>query len=528
MFAAFLDARELHSLGASSLAPELKLLQKVQQGLFAFARLCSVYSMNDCFNSLCITLAKSLTAFLADAFNDRDGFTPAASFGRDRRAQTVAVTLFRLVQEYGDVHLLEGWANVLHCILWLRQMDVLPASLLEMEDFRDAAGGPLDSLRRDKKSAGQQPAASSSQPEGYGSRLSYLVSFFLSEDDGPRLSSPASAAVDAQWAQEARAVIASCNIDGIFSASKYFRPASLTCLLRALLQVSASATHPASSSILIFSPHVLNEEAAVFCLERFSDVIEKNQTRLSDAQLKLWPTLYEHLFSAITHAPPEPTFYIERLVVNILRFSVRLLHTSDPAVTSHCIQLLSVLLALSPPTLLKLGSRIVAGLHIFLQTQGDAVKERKSWEIIGRLLLTFRAEKRGGVAASAWAAFILCIDNWTSVDTFPLFLHFLYQFADQTDSRTAAEAKGVVTPAMVLDCAIRLHNRIGSAAMEAELTALPEGSAREKARVDLWLSSVQQICISCRDRSAARPRSRSSHAAPNLSAHPSSGLFVLF
>ena len=519
MSATYLDTRELHSHGSSADAPEHKLLHKVQQGFYAFGRICAVYTLNDCFNSLIITLAKSLTSFMLEALNDPSGFSPPAAFGRDRRAQMVAVTLFRLVSDYGEAHLLEGWTNVLHCILWLRQLDLLPPALLEMEDFRDAGGGPLPSLRRPPPPT---PSPSNQPGNGYSSKLSYLVSFFLSEDDGPaRSSTPASAGADAQWAAEGRDVIAGCRIDAVFAASKFFRPASLSCLLRSLLQVSSFATQP-TSTLSLFSPTVLNEEAAVFALERFSEVIERNQTRLADPTLKLWSTLYDHFFSAITHAPVEPTYYIERLVVNVLRFSVRLLHTSDPSVTSHCIQLLSLLLALSPPTLHSLASRIVAGLSIFLQTQGEALKDRKSWEIIGRLLLTFRGERQGGVAASAFATFVLCIDNYTTLDTFPTFLSILYQWtsppptprgrkaqrgggagggggaADITAQSTADQ--GAITPRLVLDSAMRLHSKIASPSVETGLLSLGEGSsAREKARVDLWLSSIQQLCISCKD-----------------------------
>ena len=150
MFAAYLENRELHTLGGSSSAPEHKLLQKVQQGVFAFARICSVYALHDCFNSLVIQLARSLALFLHDCLHDAT-YSPAAAFGRDRRAQMVCVTLFKLVEEYGEVGLLEGWTNVLHCLLWLRVVDVLPDSVMELEDFRDANGGPLPSLKRDSQ-----------------------------------------------------------------------------------------------------------------------------------------------------------------------------------------------------------------------------------------------------------------------------------------------------------------------------------------------------------------------------------------
>ena len=330
------------------------------------------------------------------------------------------------------------------------------------------------------------PTARGGQQGGGYSKLSYLVSFFLSEDEGPARSASASAAADAQWAQEGRDVIASCSVESLFVSSKFFRPASLSCLLRSLLQVSSFATQP-SSLLSLFSPVVLHEEAAVFCLERFSEVIERNQTRLSDPALKLWSTLYDHFFSAITHAPPEPTYYIERLVVNLLRFSVRLLHTSDPSVTSHCIQLLSLLLALSPSTLHVLASRIVAGLQIFLQTQGEALKDRKSWEIIGRLLLTFRGESQQGLASTAFATFMLCLDNFVTLNTFPVFLAFLYQWTSPVERRAksphAAAVNGVddraaVSPRLVLDGALKLHQKIATPAVGGRAVAPGGGQQR--------------------------------------------------
>lgn len=309
-------------------------------------------------------------------------------------------------------------------------------------------------------------------------------------------------------------VIASCKLDSLFASSKYFRPASLTCLLRALLLVSSFATQP-SSNTSIFSPLTLSEEAAVLCLELLATVIEKNQQRLADPTLKLWPTLYDHLYSAVTHAPPEPTYYIERLVVNILRFSVRLFHGNDPSSASHCIQLLSLLLALSHSTLHALGSRVVAGLHIFIQTRGDGLLDNKSWEVLGRLLLSYRADSDQSVVSAAFSTWQLCIDNYVSVESFPLFLSLLYQWIGQAaadnSSRKAYASRqqqksqrdgSAVAARQVLDSAVRLHGKLASPAIEQGLAVLAEGSAREKVRVDLWLSSVQQLCIACKDQRA--------------------------
>ena len=249
----------------------------------------------------------------------------------------------------------------------------------------------------------------------------------------------------------------------------------------------------------------------MLCLELLATVIEKNQQRLADPVLKLWPTLYDHLYLAVTHAPPEPTFYIERLVVNVLRFSVRLFHGSDPTSASHCIQLLSLLLALSHSTLHILGSRVVAGLQIFIQTRGDALLDNKSWEILGWLLLTYRADADQSVVTAAFGTWLLCIDNYVSVDSFGLFLSLLFQWMGQGDAdnkrplskqQHSTQRDSGVPPRQVLDAAVRLHSKLACPALEQGLAALPEGSAREKTRVDLWLSSAQQLCIACKDHRA--------------------------
>ena len=328
------------------------------------------------------------------------------------------------------------------------------------------------------------------------------------DDDAPR-PSPSTAAADTQWAAEGKQVIAACKLETLFASSKYFRPASLTCLLRALLLVSSFATQPLSNTS-IFSPLTLSEDAAVLCLELLATVVEKNQQRLADPTLKLWPTLYDHLYSAVTHAPPEPTFYIERLVVNILRFSVRLFHGSDSSSAVHCIQLLSLLLVLSQSTLHVLGSRVVAGLQIFVQTRGDVLLDTASWEVLARLLLTYRTDSDQSVVMAAFGTWLLCLDNYVSVDTFGLFLSMLYQWMRQgvADSSTKArpsrqqqndQTESGVPPRQVLVAAIRLHAKLASPSIEQTLAVLPEGSAREKTRVDLWLSSVQQLCIACQD-----------------------------
>ena len=104
---------------------------------------------------------------------------------------------------------------------------------------------------------------------------------------------------------------------------------------------------------------------------------------------------------------------------------------------------------------------------------------------------------------------MLCVDNYTTVDTFPVFLSFLYQWtsphplprAPRTAARPNAplpspRAPQPVTLRMVLEGAMKLHSKLSSPAVEAGLTSASDSpSGREKLRVDLWLASIQQLCV---------------------------------
>ena len=55
------------------------------------------------------------------------------------KAQLAARTMFSLAYRHGDI-LREGWKNILECILQLFRAKMLPASMVEVEDFVDQSG----------------------------------------------------------------------------------------------------------------------------------------------------------------------------------------------------------------------------------------------------------------------------------------------------------------------------------------------------------------------------------------------------
>jgi len=63
-------------------------------------------------------------------------------------------------------------------------------------------------------------------------------------------------------------------------------------------------------------------KAAIFCLERLTDIVERNMNRLEI----IWPLVKKHFEDIISNPQfTHPTYYTERAVVNLLRICVMLL-----------------------------------------------------------------------------------------------------------------------------------------------------------------------------------------------------------
>ena len=60
-------------------------------------------------------------------------------FGGNLKALMATKTVFTLAHRHGDI-LHDGWKNILDCLLWLFKCQLLPNSLMEVEDFVENNG----------------------------------------------------------------------------------------------------------------------------------------------------------------------------------------------------------------------------------------------------------------------------------------------------------------------------------------------------------------------------------------------------
>lgn len=229
----------------------------------------------------------------------------------------------------------------------------------------------------------------------------------------------------------------------------------------------------------------------------------------------------------------ECTFYIERLVVNLLRFSVRLVYSKET--TSQLIQLLSLLLHLSPSTFHRLGQRIIAGVSLFIQTHGESIGRTEEWVCVLKILEQFKHHTTA--AHAAFQTFTYVVENHCTKETFVPLLNALTAYSQiatssptvngstiavgvnvpSTSSSPSSDVWLPVAPEAVLALLLRLHSKlctmtppdpVALPTSQQEMVTLTPEQARylnphvaakrqlefDRQRTDLWLASVQNFC----------------------------------
>jgi hypothetical protein len=383
LFMSCLSARELFQLPGGQ---ESKVIQKIKKGITVFARVCTVYGMSDVFNNLVIAMCKCLSADLEEICAEAKDEAAAAAFAKTRRAQILAGVIFHLVVQYGDSHLADGWTNVVKLILRLRLMSLLPPSLIAMADFTNAKNEDLPSLRQAAVETSPKPSGGA----GVSGLFKSALSIFYAQED--RAAKSDAGAEEQNWCKIGRDAVENCLIGDLLSRSRHYQPSSLSYLVNNLIVVSTYGFRPTvdPSSLDTFDVGIVDQNAAVFCLEKLVDVVEYNQSRLDDKTITLWPAILQH-FTAAIQATTESSYYVERLLVNIMSLPARLARTDTNMVLA--MRLLSLVLNL-PVSVLQspsLAQRVLTGAFRLARDHADGLSRAAGWDTIFRLLLKFRS-----------------------------------------------------------------------------------------------------------------------------------------
>ncbi|XP_051945583.1 Golgi-specific brefeldin A-resistance guanine nucleotide exchange factor 1-like isoform X5 [Xyrauchen texanus] len=320
------------------------IIKKAIAGFSKCAKISAHYGFSDVFDNLIISLCKFTTLSSESVEN-----LPTV-FGSNWKAQVAADTVFSLAHRHGDI-LREGWKNIMDSMLQLFRAELLPPSMVEVEDFLDP---------NEKISLQRQVTPSNRNESTMLSLMNWLT---LSEQSGNR--GPSTENQEAK--QAAQLCIKQCNPEKLITESKFLQLESLQELMKTLISVTPD------------EETMYDEEDAAFCLEMLLRIILENRDRVSC----VWQTVRDHLYQLCVHAT-ESCFLVERAVVGLLRLAIRLLRRED--VGSQVLLSLRLLLMMKPHVLSKVSRDVAYGLHELLKTNAANIHCSDDWYTLFSLL----------------------------------------------------------------------------------------------------------------------------------------------
>ncbi|CAH0515109.1 unnamed protein product [Peronospora belbahrii] len=341
---------------------------------------------------------------------------------KTRRALLSLKLLFQFVQNKSE-YFRKGWAHVVECMLMFNELDAVPTSLVEIDDFVDSRGVPLPPMQggasvhdsssskllpgrgqggtglsgktreRSRRQAERQEAIRSrmksmtqaSQGTAYGSHgqsanggsLWGSLSYYL-------------------WAEEEKIDESFSLVNkmlrkevmklggGILEKENWLRltrklhEKSLTSLLETLILCRdpfKCIVQPSDSGV-----DAMMQENAILVLELSVDIILVNSHRI--LQLSLWDSF--HLYAKRILSTPLNELHmrglVERVVVHILRVSIRLFH--DEQIRPKLMATLELLLTMDYDINKALSDRLASGMTMLLKANRVYMHDFHDWEVL--------------------------------------------------------------------------------------------------------------------------------------------------
>ncbi|XP_062852204.1 Golgi-specific brefeldin A-resistance guanine nucleotide exchange factor 1 isoform X1 [Trichomycterus rosablanca] len=322
------------------------IIQKAIAGFRKCAMIAAHYGFSDVFDNLIISLCKFTTLSSESVEN------LPTMFGSNAKAQVAAKTVFNLSHRHGDI-LREGWKNIMDAMLQLFRAELLPKSMVEVEDFVEPNG--KIPLQREETPANR----------GESAVLSFVN--WLTLSGGAEQSGLRGPSTENQEAKQAALLcIKHCDPEKLITESKFLQLESLQELMKALISVTPDE-------------ETYDEEDAAFCLEMLLRIVLENRDRVSC----VWQTVRDHLYHLCVHAN-ETCFLVERAVVGLLRLAIRLLRRED--ISSQVLLSLRLLLMMKPHVLSRVSREVAYGLHELLKTNAANIHCTDDWYTLFTLL----------------------------------------------------------------------------------------------------------------------------------------------
>ncbi|XP_033004522.1 Golgi-specific brefeldin A-resistance guanine nucleotide exchange factor 1 isoform X2 [Lacerta agilis] len=321
------------------------IIQKAISGFRKCAMISAHYGLSDVFDNLIISLCK-FTALSSESIEN----LPTV-FGSNPKAHIAAKTVFHLAHRHGDI-LREGWKNIMEAMLQLFRAELLPKTMVEVEDFVDPNG--KISLQREETPSNR----------GESTMLSFVSWLTLSGTEQSGMRGPSTENQEAK--RMALECIKQCDPEKLITESKFLQLESLQELMKALISVTPDE-------------ETYDEEDCAFCLEMLLRIVLENRDRVAF----VWQAVRDHLFHLCVNAV-EYCFLVERAVVGLLRLAIRLLRREE--ISAQVLLSLRILLMMKPSMLNRASHQIAYGLHELLKTNAANIHSGDDWYTLFSLL----------------------------------------------------------------------------------------------------------------------------------------------
>ncbi|XP_042312385.1 Golgi-specific brefeldin A-resistance guanine nucleotide exchange factor 1 isoform X3 [Sceloporus undulatus] len=321
------------------------IIQKAISGFRKCAMISAHYGLSDVFDNLIISLCK-FTALSSESIEN----LPTV-FGSNPKAHIAAKTVFHLAHRHGDI-LREGWKNIMEAMLQLFRAELLPKTMVEVEDFVDPNG--KISLQREETPSNR----------GESTVLSFVSWLTLSGTEQSGMRGPSTESQEAK--RMALECIKQCDPEKLITESKFLQLESLQELMKALISVTPDE-------------ETYDEEDCAFCLEMLLRIVLENRDRVAF----VWQAVRDHFYHLCVNAM-EYCFLVERAVVGLLRLAIRLLRREE--ISAQVLLSLRILLMMKPSMLNKASHQIAYGLHELLKTNAANIHSGDDWYTLFTLL----------------------------------------------------------------------------------------------------------------------------------------------
>ncbi|KAF9398812.1 GDP/GTP exchange factor for ARF, partial [Mortierella sp. AD011] len=365
---------------AFNMAQDDATLQKSLTGYYQCAILAAHFQLPDIFDRVTMSLAR-MTGLLDTPHNPADnrdvsidGITVTVSdlavqFGKSYKGQLAAVVAFGVANEHGNM-IRSGWKPILEIIKNLFVNNLLPGSMLEVEDF--LSGTTMILLKAPVVPEVKDKVRQDS------SLLSTLSSYLLSSSYSYETAREEPTAEEIESTRCTADCVAACRLEELFSDIRLLEDLPLTQLMEAIKFVADgnSVTKPTKPP----TPSKVYNPASVFFLELMISLTVQNRYRVQ----ALWPIVFEHLSDIIREAGSQSVLLVERAVVGLLRLCIRLAHNDD--MNKEVLDALDLLLGLPIDVVPEVAEQMMAGVLTLLKADTSCVRPNLNWDVLFALL----------------------------------------------------------------------------------------------------------------------------------------------